>query len=52
MGEQDDFVARGNSEEEVINQMMNHARMNHPDKMEDMPEEEMRNMMRSKIKEE
>ena len=45
-----DFVAKGETEDEVTQSMMDHAKQAHPEKMGAMPEEEMRNMMKSKVK--
>lgn len=47
------FVAKGNSDKEVISQMMKHAQEAHPEKMEEMekmPKEETEKMMMEKIK--
>ena len=47
-----DFVAKSETEDEVVGSMMDHAKQSHPDKMTMMPEEEMKNMMKSKVKDE
>ncbi|MBU1145928.1 DUF1059 domain-containing protein [Patescibacteria group bacterium] len=50
------FVAKGETEEEVIQQLMDHAKTAHPEEsakmMEGKSEEEMKEMMKSKVKEE
>jgi len=45
-----DFVAKGETEDEVVNSMMEHAKEMHPEKVGAMPEEEMKNMMKSQVK--
>lgn len=53
MGANDDFVAKGETEDEVMMKMEQHAREMHPEKMEGMSEEEMTKMkedMRMKIR--
>ena len=47
-----DFVAKGETEDEIVGSMMDHAKQSHPDKITMMPEEEMKNMMKSKVKDE
>lgn len=49
-----DFVARGNTPEEVKNNMMNHAKMEHKemmDKMSNKEKDEMKEKMDSMMKE-
>jgi predicted small metal-binding protein len=53
MGMDDDFVARGETEQEVMDKMMKHAREMHSDKMMGKTNEEMmemQNMMKMKMK--
>jgi predicted small metal-binding protein len=50
MGADDEFFAKGNTEEEVMAKMMVHVKEKHPEKMEGMSEEKMKEMMKSKIK--
>jgi predicted small metal-binding protein len=50
MGADDGFVAKGSTDEEVMGKMMKHAREKHADKMSGMSDEEMREMMKGKIK--
>lgn len=45
------FMAKGETDEEVMDKMMMHMKEAHPEKMMKMNEEEMRSSMRSKIKE-
>lgn len=55
MGMSDDFMAKGETEEEVMNKMMEHANLEHKDKMEGKSEEEMmkmKEMMKEKMKDE
>ena len=55
MGMDDGFVAKGETEEEVMMKMEQHAKETHADKMAGMSEEEMMKMkddMRMKIKDE
>lgn len=54
MGGNDDFVAKGNTEEEVMEKMQEHAKMMHPEMVEEKSEEEMtkmKEMMKEKMKE-
>lgn len=54
MGEDDDFVARGMTEDEVLNKMIEHHRKMHSEKMSGMSDDEMmkmKGMMRGKIME-
>lgn len=52
LGTQDcNFVAKGNTKDEVINKMINHIRPNHADTFEDTSEEEMRDMLSAHVKE-
>lgn len=44
------FVARGNSDDDVIAKAMEHGISAHADKMMGMDEEKMTSMMKSKIK--
>jgi len=50
------FVAKGETEEEVIQQLMGHAKTDHPEEstkmMEGKTEEEMKEMLKLKIKDE
>jgi predicted small metal-binding protein len=50
------FVAKGETEEEAIQQLMDHAKTAHPEEsakmMEGKSEEEMNEMLKSKVKEE
>ncbi|MFZ5364404.1 MAG: DUF1059 domain-containing protein [Patescibacteria group bacterium] len=50
------FVAKGETEEEVIQQLMDHAKTEHPEEsvkmMEGKTEDEIKEVMKSKIKEE
>jgi len=55
MGMNDGFVAKGNTEEEVMMNMEKHVKEMHADKMAGMSEEEMTKMkeqMKMKIKDE
>jgi len=55
MGMDDGFVAKGETEEEVMMKMQQHAKEMHADKVAGMSEEEMMKMkddMRMKIKDE
>lgn len=55
MGMDDGFVAKGETEDEVMMKMDEHAKEMHADKMAGMSEEEMmgmKEMMRKKIKDE
>ena len=55
MGMDDDFVAKGETDEEVIGKMMVHAKEAHADKMAGMSDEEMTKMketMKEKMKDE
>jgi predicted small metal-binding protein len=45
MGSGDDFVAKGNTEQEVMDKMMEHVKEMHPGKMEGMSEDEKMKMM-------
>lgn len=47
-----DFAARGQTDEEVMEKMMEHAKMYHPEKIKGMSENEMKEMMKPMIKEE
>lgn len=46
------YVAKGNTEGEVISSMMDHMRKAHPEKMKSGSEQDMMDMMKPKIKEE
>lgn len=53
MGGDCNFVAQGNSNEEVVKMMMSHAMQAHPEKLKSMGNvspEEMNQMMMSKMK--
>ncbi len=55
MGMSDDFKATGETEDEVIGKMMEHAKMEHKDMVEKMGPEEMEEMkkkMKEKMQEE
>lgn len=56
MGMTDDFVAKGETEEEVVQKAKEHAMEVHKEKMEEMmktmSEEDMMKMMKEKIKDE
>jgi predicted small metal-binding protein len=55
IGMSDDFVAKGATEDEVMDKMMVHAKEVHMDMMEGKSEEEMtdmKKMMKEKIKDE
>ena len=55
MGMSDDFVAKGETEEEVIGKMSEHAKKMHADMMEGKSEEDMmkmKEMMKEKMKDE
>jgi len=55
MGMNDDFVAKGATEDEVMDKMMMHAKEMHKDMMEGKSEEEMTEMkktMKEKMKDE
>ncbi|MFA5925821.1 MAG: DUF1059 domain-containing protein [Parcubacteria group bacterium] len=52
MGMNDDFVARGANEEEVMGKMMAHAKEMHRDVMEGKSEDDMKEMMKMKMKDE
>jgi predicted small metal-binding protein len=54
MGGSDNYFAKGNSDDEVINKMLNHMREAHPEKLENISEERMRtlkNTMKANITE-
>lgn len=53
MGKPDcDFVAKGETEEEVLNTMFNHVREAHEDVLENNSESDLREQMRSNMSEE
>jgi predicted small metal-binding protein len=55
MGMSDDFVAKGETEEDVIEKMTEHAKEMHADMMEGKSEEDMmkmKEMMKEKMKDE
>lgn len=55
MGMSDDFVAKGETKEEVMGKMMEHAKMEHKDmmdKMSDAEKEEMKKKMEGNMKDE
>jgi len=52
MGIDDGFVAKGETEEEVIDKMMEHIKSEHPEKLESMSKKELVEMMKKEIKEE
>lgn len=43
------FEASGNTAAEVAGKMMNHVRLDHPEKMEEMSNNDMMNMFKSKV---
>lgn len=45
MGAECDFVAKGETDEEVKNKMMEHVKMAHSDMMKNMTEEKKKEMM-------
>lgn len=47
-----DYKATGNTDEEVMQNMMTHARADHADKVTGMTDEQMIDMMKPNIKEE
>lgn len=49
LGIDDGFVVKGDTEEEVMNQMIEHIKIAHPEKMADMATPEMMAMVRSNI---
>lgn len=46
LGTDCDFVARGNTPEEVRNNMLNHAKMEHKEMMDNMSNKERNEMMK------
>lgn len=51
MGIDDGFIAKGETDEEVMEKAMEHVKMAHMEKMKDMTEKQMMNMMKPMIKE-
>ncbi len=47
-----DFVAVGETDDEVLDKMMDHAEMEHPENLQKMSEDDMRAKMQSQIKDE
>ncbi|KKQ60849.1 MAG: hypothetical protein US81_C0012G0006 [Parcubacteria group bacterium GW2011_GWE2_38_18] len=53
MGVEDcEFIAKGNNDEEVIQRMVMHHKTHHPEEMQDMSEEDMKESMKEKIENE
>lgn len=55
MGGSDDFVAKGENEQEVMDKMAEHVKVAHPEMMEGKSDEEMmkmKEMMKEKMKDE
>lgn len=52
MGIDDGFSAKGETEAEVIDIMIEHVKTDHPEKLEEMSEKELRKMLREKVKDE
>ena len=53
LGEQScDYAAKGENDDKVMDEMIAHARIEHPDKTKNKSEEELKNMMRPEIRNE